>query len=480
MNFNSPTFFVFLAVVFLLYWRMHRKEQNMFLLFCSYLFYAWWDWRFLSLIIISSATDFIVGKKLFSAQTRASKKRWLLVSILVNLSLLGFFKYFNFFIESLRNLLLVSGFSEVSLTTLHIILPVGISFYTFQTLSYSIELYQGKIRPTRDWVQFFVFISFFPQLVAGPIERASHLLGQFKENRVFDLAKAYDGVRQILWGLFKKAVIADNLATVVELAYGHTDTVSGPQLLAATFFFAFQIYCDFSGYSDIAIGTARLFGIDLSRNFRYPYFSKNISEFWRRWHITLTSWFQDFIFVPLYMHISRVGRIARFAPAVRHTISFYIATIAGLLLLGLWHGAAWTFIVFGFSQAVCIIIYHATKKYWDRMGKFLQIPLTFCMVLVGFIFFRAQSLSEALNIFSTIASDSSLEVITIFFAPMFVKKTIMAVLFVFVEWRQRAKEHVLRIEKVPVLIRWGIYYAIILCLFLLGNYDYHPFIYFQF
>lgn len=459
---------------------MHRKEQNLFLLFSSYVFYAWWDWRFLSLILISSATDFIVGQKLYSAQTRRAKKHWFLVSILVHLSLLGFFKYFNFFVESLQSLLAVAGFTDASLSTLHIILPVGISFYTFQTLSYSIELYQGKIRPTRDWVQFFVFVSFFPQLVAGPIERASHLLGQFKEKRVFELAKAYDGVRQILWGLFKKAVIADNIAAVVELAYRNPETIAGPQLFAATVFFAVQIYCDFSGYSDIAVGTARLFGIDLSRNFRYPYFSKNISEFWSRWHITLTSWFQDFIFVPLYMRISRIKDIARFAPAVRHSVSFYLATIIGLSLLGLWHGAAWTFIVFGFSQAVFIIVYHAIKKYWDRMGGFLQISLTFCMVLVGFVFFRAQSLSEALHIFGTIAADASPEMVAIFFAPMFVKKTIMAVLFVLVEWKQRTKEHVLRIEKAPVLVRWGIYYAIILCLLLLGNYDYHPFIYFQF
>jgi len=476
MSFNSPVFFVFLAIAFLVYWRMRRKEQNLFLLFCSYVFYGWWDWRFLSLIIVSSLTDYVVGHKIFRAQSPRRKRYWLLASVLINLSLLGFFKYFNFFIESFQGLLLALGFSDASFTTLSIILPVGISFYTFQTLSYSIELYQGKIRPTRDWVQFFTFVSFFPQLVAGPIERASHLLGQFSEERRFKLAEAYDGVRQILWGLFKKVVIADNLATVVQQAYGNVDTALGPQFFAATFFFAFQIYCDFSGYSDIAIGSAKLFGIKLSRNFNYPYFSRNISEFWRRWHITLSSWFRDYVFIPL-----GGSRVARKWTYFRNILITFAVS-------GLWHGANWTFVVWGVLHGLYFIPTILTSRIYGgkpanedaTLRDIPKILATFVLVTLGWVFFRAQSLPESVYILQTIFEQFSLATITIFFSAVFIKKTIIVVGLVLVEWWQRRRAHVLCLESLPVWVRWSVYYAILAGLFFFGNFDYRPFIYFQF
>lgn len=475
MNFNSPIFFVFLSLVFLIYWKLRRRKQNAFLLFCNYVFYGWWDWRFLLLIFASSLIDFIIGRKIFQTSAPRKKKQLLLASLVVNLVILGFFKYFNFFAESLQDLLSILGLPHLSFATLRIILPLGISFYTFQKMTYAIEIYQGKIRPAESAVEFFAFVSFFPQILSGPIERASTLLSQFREERTFQLAAAYDGLRRILWGLFKKVVIADNLATVVQWVYGNMAIATGPQLFAAAFFFTFQLYCDFSGYSDIAIGTARLFGFKLGENFNGPFFSKSIAEFWRRWHISLSSWFKDYVFTPLYFYFSKLKRLQPIGYKLRHWVAFYLAILLGDSLLGLWHGANWAFVLFGLYHGLFVALYYLCQKQWDRLPGYFRIIVTFFIVMFSFVFFRADSVSDAFYIITHISPGLS-----VFFSGVFLKKTIMIAGFIWAEWRQRAKPHILCLEQFPVWLRWSVYYALIAGLFFMGNFDYHPFIYFKF
>ena len=297
MLFNSFEFLLFLPVVFLLYWFVFNKKlnlQNLLLLVSSYIFYGWWDYRFLSLIIFSSIIDFYCGLSIEKAHTKTTKKKWLLLSMFINLGFLGIFKYFNFFSQSLQEAFQSFGY-QIDTLTLNIILPVGISFYTFQTMSYTIDVYRNKLKPTKDIIAFFAFVSFFPQLVAGPIERATNLLPQFYKKRQFNYANAVDGCRQILWGLFKKIVVADNCALIVNQVFDNYTEYNASSLLIGSVFFAFQIYGDFSGYSDIAIGTSRLFGFNLMQNFAFPYFSRDIAEFWRRWHISLSTWFRDYV-----------------------------------------------------------------------------------------------------------------------------------------------------------------------------------------
>ena len=340
MLFNSIEFAIFLPIVFILYWfvtNRNLKIQNILLVCASYLFYGWWDWRFLSLIFFSSIVDYLVGIGLSKTEKTGKRKFLLLISIFVNLGFLGVFKYFNFFAENFAQAFTLFG-SSIEPNRLNIILPVGISFYTFQTLSYSIDVYKKKLQPTKDIVAFFAFVSFFPQLVAGPIERATNLLPQFYKKREFSYDKATDGMRQILWGLFKKMVIADNCARLVNDIFDNFETFSGSTLLFGIVLFAFQIYGDFSGYSDIAIGTSRLFGFNLKRNFAFPYFSRDIAEFWRRWHISLSTWFRDYVYIPLGG--SRGGKFSQ----VRNIFIIFIVS-------GFWHGANWTFIVWGALNA---------------------------------------------------------------------------------------------------------------------------------
>lgn len=475
MNFNSPIFFVFLALTFLVYWKLHKKGQNVFLLFCNYLFYGWWDWRFLLLIFFSSFIDFTIGKKIFHAQEAKKKKQLLILSIVVNLAILGFFKYFNFFVGSFQDLLMVFGLPSLPFTTLRIILPIGISFYTFQKMTYAIEIYQGKIRPSGSAVEFFVFVSFFPQILSGPIERASNLLRQFGEDRKFALSQAYDGMRRILWGLFKKVVIADNLATVIGRVYGNPSGASGPELFAATLFFTFQLYCDFSGYSDIAIGSARLFGFKLRENFNTPFFSKSIAEFWRRWHISLSSWFRDYIFTPLYFYFAKLKKLQWLGSKKRHFVAFLLSIVLGDILLGLWHGANWRFVLFGAYHGLFISLYYLNQKRWDKLPGYLRIIATFFIVLVSFIFFRADNITAVFYIIGHMAPS-----LAIFFSGVFLKKTIMMAGFILWEWRQRAKPHALYLEEFSVFLRWLGYYAVAVAILFLGNFGYHPFIYFKF
>ena len=336
MLFNSLEFLIFLAIVFLVYWKLDRPKQNLFILIVSYIFYSWWNWRFLFLIFSSSTISFLLGNKIYNTNDARRRRIYLTINIILSLSVLGFFKYFNFFVSSLQELFVSVGAAPISVTTLNIILPVGISFYTFKELSYVIDVYRRKISAAGNFIEFLAFVSFFPQLIAGPIDRAQSFLVQFAQERVFRIKEAVDGCRQMLWGFFKKIFIADTLAVAVNNTYSNLYDVSGDQLLIATILFSFQLYCDFSGYSDIAIGTAKLFGFRLMSNFNYPYFSRSITEFWRRWHISLSEWLRDYLYYPLI-----------FSRRNKTKIWLYLSTFITFALIGLWHGAGWNYIVMG-------------------------------------------------------------------------------------------------------------------------------------
>jgi D-alanyl-lipoteichoic acid acyltransferase DltB (MBOAT superfamily) len=478
MLFNSLEFALFLPIVFLVYWFVFNKNlkaQNLWIVFASYVFYGWWDWRFLSLIAFSSLVDYFVGLGLLNQDNPKKRKVLLLTSIIINLGFLGFFKYYNFFAESFADAFTLLG-KPFTADRLNIILPVGISFYTFQTLSYSIDVYKRKLEPTKDLVAFLAFVSFFPQLVAGPIERASNLLPQFYTFRTFDYAKAVDGMRQILWGLFKKIVIADNCATYANQIFNNYEDYSGSSLLLGAFFFAFQIYGDFSGYSDIAIGTSRLFGFSLMRNFAFPYFSRDIAEFWRRWHISLSTWFRDYLYIPLG------GSRGTKAQAVRNTFFVFIVS-------GFWHGANWTFIIWGFLNAIYFLplllsnknrvhLNHpAEGKVFASVKEIAQIGITFMLTLIAWVFFRADSVSSAFSYLKGIFNKSFLSLPQIHPLPTL----ILLILFIAAEWLQRHKHHALQLDGVirPRAVRWSIYYAVVLIIALFGGTQ-QEFIYFQF
>jgi alginate O-acetyltransferase complex protein AlgI len=397
MLFNSIDFAIFLPTVFILYWIIGRyslKFQNIFVLLASYFFYGWWDWRFLSLIFSSTLVDFLIGKHLPKVVNVKRRKFLLGISIFVNLGMLGFFKYFNFFEENLIDAFRFFG-SSIKSSGLNIILPVGISFYTFQSMSYTIDVYRKKVLPTSNATEFFAFVSFFPQLVAGPIERAKNLLPQFSTKRVFNEKFAVDGLRQILWGLFKKVVIADNCATFSDQIFNNTESYSGSALIMGAVMFSFQMYGDFSGYSDIAIGTSKLFGFRLKRNFAFPYFARDIAEFWRRWHISLSSWFKDYLYFPLGG--SRENKLI----SIRNTTIVFLVS-------GFWHGANWTFIFWGLLHALfylpLLILNRNRKNTGDiapnrtlpSIREFFGIIITFGLATFSRIFFRAEDLDHCL------------------------------------------------------------------------------------
>lgn len=398
MLFNSIEFLFFLPTVFLLYWFVFVKSlklQNLLILLSSYTFYGWWDYRFLVLIFLSTVVDFILGILILDQNNRKIQKLLVLFSILFNLGLLGFFKYFNFFIDSWVDLLSSIGFEVKSQFTLNIILPVGISFYTFQTMSYTIDIFRKKLVPTRDFLAFASFVSFFPQLVAGPIERAKNLLPQILTKREFRYDHGIQGLRLIIWGLSKKIVIADSLAPIVDNIFNNFESFGGGTLWLGAIFFAFQIYCDFSGYSDIAIGTSKLFGFELMSNFKFPYFSRNIGEFWRRWHISLSSWFRDYVYIPLGG--SRNGTVNSFK-------NIFITFIVS----GFWHGANWTFIAWGVYHSILYVptyFLKTNRKYLDTVigensffpsiKEMIEVFLTFIFVTIGWVIFRAETLSDS-------------------------------------------------------------------------------------
>jgi D-alanyl-lipoteichoic acid acyltransferase DltB (MBOAT superfamily) len=479
MLFNSFEFLLFLPIVFFLYWFVFRprKLQNLFLVVASYVFYGWWDWRFLLLIAITSGCSYASGLLL---ERYEENRKWQQIvsatNIVFNLLILGVFKYYNFFMDNLVAILVTIGW-QLDWVTLDIILPVGISFYTFQALSYTIDVYQKKIRPTRDVVEFFAYISFFPQLVAGPIERATNLLPQFQQERCFDYQRAVDGLRQILWGFFKKLFIADNCAVVVNSYWGGYSEMSGLSIFVMGVLFTFQIYCDFSGYSDIAIGSARLFGFNLMRNFNFPYFSRTIPEFWRRWHISLMTWFRDYIYFPL-----GGSRCSRWKVIRNTLIVFFIS--------GLWHGANWTFICWGLYHACLIALFIllgvntkskvivAKDKFFPSFKELVQMIITFVFVVIGWIIFRAETMTQAIEILT--------RMFTTFFDDYHIKYGNYLLLYgfalLFIEWLQRNKQHALqfsgKIAKNAVL-RYCIYIVLSFITFGLAG-PKSEFIYFQF
>lgn len=478
MLFNSIDFAVFLPIVFLLYWFAAHKNlrlQNLLIVVASYVFYGWWDWRFLSLILFSTVVDFSVGWQLSRTDHLKTRRLLLWISILVNLGLLGFFKYYNFFLDNFVTAFSFFG-AEISARSLNIILPVGISFYTFQTLSYTIDVYKKQLQPTRDFIAFSAFVSFFPQLVAGPIERASNLLPQFYVPRTFDYAKAVDGLRQILWGLFKKIVIADNCAEYANQIFNHSGDYSGSTLWLGALFFTFQIYGDFSGYSDIAIGTSRLFGFNLMKNFAFPYFSRDMAEFWRRWHISLSTWFRDYLYIPLGGSRGGTGM------QVRNTFIIFIVS-------GFWHGANWTFIVWGALNAIYFLPLLLLKQNRQNLGvvaegrylptakEFSAITVTFGLTLIAWVFFRAENIGHAWSYLSGMFSAS------FFDRPQVLPGTTIALVlvFMFIEWTGRGQEYA--IENAALRWKWpfrhAMYYGLIFAIFWFGGKE-QQFIYFQF
>lgn len=481
MLFNSLSFAIFLPIVFVLYWLTKtRRKQNILLMIASYYFYACWDWRFLFLLAFSTFLDYYTGLKIEESQKKSSKKFWFWLSVGVNLGFLGFFKYYNFFAESFAELFAGFGF-QINPWVLQIILPVGISFYTFHGLSYVIDIYKERIKAEKSWIDYALFVSFFPLLVAGPIERATHLLPQIKKERNFSYSNAVDGLRQILWGLFKKMVVADNCAYYANMIFNDYHNYTGVTLIFGAVLFAFQIYGDFSGYSDIALGTARLFGFDLLRNFSYPYFSRDIAEFWRRWHISLSSWFRDYLYIPLGG--SKGGNWMR----IRNTFIIFIVS-------GFWHGANWTFIVWGFLNALFIMPSIVLKtnrnnlnivaegRIFPNIREIIQLIITFSLACFAWIFFRSNSVTDAFGyigrIFSTLGTGIGYPYKLL---NGDLKVLIFVVIMLIFEWFMREELHPLRkpFTKLPTIARWIIYFLLATLVLLFAG-EQAEFIYFQF
>ena len=478
MLFNSFDFLLFLPIVFLLYWFVFksRKIQNLFLVAASYVFYGWWDWRFLFLIAITSICSYASGILLERYEGRR-KWQWMVsfANITLNLLILGVFKYYNFFMESFEGLFRSIGY-QIDWVTLDVILPVGISFYTFQALSYTIDVYKKKLPATHDIVEFFAYICFFPQLVAGPIERATNLLPQFQHSRTFNYDRAVDGGKQILWGFVKKILIADRCAIIVDFYWNQYQDLPGLTLFILGVLFTFQIYCDFSGYSDIAIGCAKLFGIQLTKNFDNPYFSRSIPEFWRRWHISLMTWFRDYIYIPLGGSRCSKWKVIRNV--------FIVWGVSGL-----WHGADWTFVCWGLFHATLLSFYiilgiNSKYKHIVAFGHYLpnireamQMIVTFFFVVIGWIIFRSDSMSQASGFLQSICTNT-------FFDPSALyglKELILCFAFLTIEWWQRDKPFVLLMQGVKSkFVKWAICIGIAVFSYFYMADSISKFIYFQF
>ena len=483
MVFNSLEFFIFLPIVFSLYWfvfKKHLKAQNILVLIASYVFYGMWDWRFLSLILLSTIVDYLVGIKINSYEQKSKRRAWLWVSVFFNVGLLGFFKYYNFFVDSWVDMVSIFGYEIKSTWTLRVILPVGISFYTFQTMSYSFDIYYKKLKPTRDFLSFAAFVSFFPQLVAGPIERASNLLSQITNKRTFNYEQIVSGLKLILWGLFKKIVIADSLGPIVDDIFANHANYPASTLILGVTLFSFQVYGDFSGYSDIAIGTAKLFGIELMSNFKFPNFSRNVAEYWQRWHVSLSTWFRHYIYIPLGG--SRVSKLK----SVRNIIIIFLVS-------GFWHGANWTFIFWGAFHALVFIpvflmgrntIYKNSvvgeNSFFPSLIEIGQVILTFGIVTFSRIFFRSESISAAFTFIKRIFADFSFEIYQHPMGYRMIDYYILIILFILYEYRIRKDERSPFKFKSKV-VRFVAYALVILSMLLFydDGVD-RSFIYFQF
>lgn len=472
MLFNSFEFAIFLPAVFLIYWSAGRGRavfQNLILIAAGAVFYGWWDPRFLLLLGGLSAANFAAGR-LMEGGGPARKKSVVIAAVAVNLCALGFFKYFNFFIDSFAAALMELGIGAPSIV-LRVALPVGVSFYTFQLMTYTLDVHRGKTEPVRDAAAFFAFAMFFPQLVAGPIERAANMLPRFARGRVFDTADARDGLRRILWGLFKKTVVADRLAVSVAGVFGDWQHAGALSLLMGSLFFTIQIYCDFSGYSDIAIGVARLFGVKLMRNFSFPYFAGNIADFWRRWHISLSTWFRDYLYIPLG------GGRGSMARRIRNILITFTVS-------GLWHGANWTFILWGLLHGLCYIPWlmwnthcgaAAAAAGRNRAARLGGALLTFFAVNVAWIFFRADTVGDAFGFIERMLTGP----FALADLRPFARMAAVCAGLLGVEWLQRGRDYALEIDGWPLAARWAVYYVLVWLIVTQGA-QYAPFIYFKF
>ena len=472
MLFNSIEFLLFLPTIFILYWFVFNKNlkyQNTLILVSSYVFYGWWDYRFLSLIFLSTIVDYVIGLSISNQSSKKKQKLLLWGSVLFNLSVLGFFKYYNFFVDSWVELFSSLGYEIKSIWTLNFILPVGISFYTFQTMSYTIDIYRKKLEPTKDFISFASFVSFFPQLVAGPIERASNLLPQILKKREFQYDQVIQGLKLILWGMFKKVVIADSLAPIVDDIFSNYQDFGGGTLWLGAIYFSFQIYCDFSGYSDIAIGTSKLLGFELMSNFKFPYFSRNIGEFWRRWHISLSTWFRDYLYIPLGG--SQEGKWK----SIRNIFIIFLVS-------GFWHGANWTFIFWGLFHSILFLpsfIYNTNRKYRTSIvaehsilpspKEFLQVGITFLLVTIGWVIFRSETLWDSYEYLNKMIFEISIPY-------SYRSKLPLLLIFILIDWFYRLEERNLPDKSIFNLIVDLFYFFMILKYF--GNNS--EFIYFKF
>lgn len=490
MLFNSIDFAIFFPVFFILYWLVagNLRLRNILILLSSYLFYGWWDYRFLFLIALSSLVDFYVGQRIYNTENKATRKKFLLISLIVNIGLLVYFKYTNFFIETFVDSFKLFG-NDIEVSTLNIILPVGISFYTFQTLSYTIDIYRNQLKPTKNLLAFSSFVAFFPQLVAGPIERASHLLPQFYKTYKFDYEQVKSGLLLMAFGLFKKMVIADRIAVLVNQVYNDPGSYYGFEVIIATIFFAFQIYCDFSGYSDIAIGISRTLGFDLMKNFNNPYLSKSITEFWRRWHISLSTWFRDYVYIPLGGN--KKGQM-------RTLSNLFIV----FLVSGLWHGAAMTFVIWGAIHGIIIVLEKSTSKYRKTTYTVLGLDkdnfsnklffrvITFAIVCFAWIFFRADNIETAMTIISHSFYDNMDIINEGGFYKLGLSKDdfLLSVFFiltmiVFENQHYKRSFNEFLLKKQSMVFRWSVYVMVVFVILIFGVYGSSvtsEFIYFQF
>jgi alginate O-acetyltransferase complex protein AlgI len=477
MFFNSFHFAIFLPLVFVLYWFVFNKSktsQNIILIVASYFFYACWDWRFLFILIFSTLLDYFSGIQIEKSKSDKQSKFWFWLSIVINLGFLGVFKYYNFFVTSFTTFLGDFGFQANPLL-IKVIIPVGISFYTFHGLSYVIDVYKKRINAEHNIIEYALFVSYFPLLVAGPIERATHLLPQVKVKREFNFEKAKEGIHQIIWGLVKKIVIADSCAMYANEVFNHQENMNTLSLVLGAVYFAFQIYGDFSGYSDIALGTSKLFGIDLLKNFNFPYFSRDIAEFWRRWHISLSYWFKDYLYIPLGG--SKGGK----GMQIRNTFIIFLVS-------GFWHGANWTFIAWGFLNALYFLPLLLLNKNrnnledinfkWNKQGllTILNIIGTFCLTTLAWIFFRSKSITDAFYYIKKMVTNLNFDVQYLEHDRYSVELLLLIGVFVIFEWFNKYK-----IEPIS-----GNYENIklvfcIIAILTLGVFsDHKEFIYFQF
>ena len=470
MLFNSFIFWAFFALVIVIYWRLDHKRQNVLLLVASYIFYGYWDWRFLSLIIISTLIDYTVAQRVEDDTDKTTKRRWLLLSIFTNLGLLGFFKYFSFFVNEFAVVLEAMGM-HASLYTLNIILPVGISFYTFQTLSYTIDVYRGVTKPTRNLLDFGVYVSFFPQLVAGPIERSKDLMPQILRPRKLDKGAFSEGLYHVLFGMFKKVVVADNMAPIVDRVFSTPVAELGStELLFGIYAFSIQIYCDFSGYSSIAQGLAKWLGINLSWNFKMPYFSRTPSEFWQRWHITLSSWLRDYLYISLGGN--RLGKARTFRNLV-----------LTMGLGGLWHGANWTFIVWGLMHGGILVVYHAANNFGAAteqakgLVRVLAMLIFFHFVCVTWIYFRADTLGQANQMFLALFRAYQLTDFSLYIAGML---AFFCLPMLILEQRIERSGNMLYVLSLRWQIRAALYSYFVFMLLIFPPLTPQVFVYFQF